>query len=192
MKRIFIIHRWSGGPGDDWRPWLKEQLEAEGFEVVVPEMPDTDEPNVEKWVAYLQNLVGAPDAETFFVGHSIGCQAILRYLETLSAPVGGAVFVAGWFNLENLEDEETRSLARPWIENPVDPEKIKKVLSKSTLIISSNDPYGCHNENSEKFKALGSEVLELENAGHITQDDGFTKLPQALEVLEKYAQEKRV
>lgn len=185
MKRIFIIHRWSGGPGDDWRLWLKEQLEAKGFEVFVPEMPDTDEPNVEKWVGYLAKIVGTPDKDTFFIGHSIGCQAILRYLENIDTPIGGAVFVSGWFNLENLEDEETENIARPWIENPVDPEKITAVLPKSTLLISSNDPYGCHDKNIAKFQELGAAVVELQNAGHITEEDGFTELPQALIELDK-------
>ena len=96
MKRVIIIHRWSGGPDDDWRPWLKIELEQRGYEVANPEMPDTDTPVIKKWVDKLREVVGTPDADMYFIGHSIGCQAILRYLETIDTPVGGAVFVAGW------------------------------------------------------------------------------------------------
>ena len=87
---VVIIHRWSGGPKDDWRPWLKSALEEIGCEVVVPDMPDTEIPVIEKWVAKFVDVVGIPDRHTYFVGHSIGCQAILRYLETIHEPVGGA------------------------------------------------------------------------------------------------------
>lgn len=187
MKRVFIIHRWSGGPHDDWRPWLKSKLEEQGYEVIVPKMPDTEEPVIEKWIEYLKNIVGEVDAHTYFIGHSIGCQAILRYLETITQKVGGAVFVAGWFKLENLEDEETEEIAKPWTDNFIDLEKIKSVLPCSTLIISDNDPFACFEYNKEKFTELGSDIVTLHNAGHITEDDGFTEAPQILEAFKHVA-----
>lgn len=180
MKRFFIIHRWAGGPEDDWRPWLKVELEKLGYEVHVPEMPGTETPVIEKWVEKITSVVGTPDAETYFIGHSIGCQAILRYLETVKEPVGGAIFVAGWFGLENLEDEDSKLIAKPWIERPIDLEHVKKVLPKSTLIISDEDPYGAFELNKKKFAEMGSKIVVLERAGHITSNDGFTELPEVL------------
>lgn len=191
MKRIFLIHRWSGGPSDDWRPWLKAELDKLGHQVFAPEMPDTDLPVIEKWVRKLSEDVGTPDSDTYFVGHSIGCQAILRYLETISTPVGGAVFVAGWFNLKNLESEGISAIAKPWIETPISVESVKAVLPQSTLIISSNDPYGCLDENQKRFAELVTKTVVVRDAGHFTEDDGFKTLPLALEeilsVIEKHA-----
>ncbi|MEK7552166.1 MAG: alpha/beta hydrolase [Patescibacteria group bacterium] len=186
MKRIIIVHRWAGGSKDDWRPWLKLELEKIGFEVLVPEMPDSDAPEIQKWVGKLQEVVGMPDSDTFFIGHSIGCQTILRYLETIKIPVAGAIFVAGWFNLENLEDTDTKNIAKPWIESSIDLIKVKKVLPKSTLIISDNDPYGAFEENKKKFSELGSKIVVLHNAGHFTKDDGFTELPEALKEIKEF------
>ena len=180
MKRVFIIHRWEGGPDDDWRPWVKEELEKLGCQVFVPSMPDTNVPVIEKWLNHLSEIVGTPDSETYFIGHSIGCQIILRYLEKASVLVGGAIFVSGWFNLENLENEEVKQIAHPWITTPINIEKIKKVLPKSTLIISDNDPFGAFEENKQKFAELGSKIVILHEAGHITEDDGFRKLPELL------------
>ncbi len=191
MKRVIIVHRWSGGSDDDWRPWLRAELEKMGYEVLVPEMPDTDTPVIEKWTQKLSEVVGIPDSDTYFVGHSIGCQAILRYLETIDTPVGGVVFVAGWFHLENLEDDEVREVARPWIETPINLEKVKTILPKSTLIISDNDPYGAFEENKKKFEELGSQIMVLHNAGHITEDDGYTHLPEAIAEIEKLSVSKR-
>jgi len=180
MKRIVIVHRWQGGPNDDWRPWLKTELEKRGYQVLVPEMPDTNTPVIEKWVHKLAEVVGEPDKDTYFVGHSIGCQAILRYLETINTPVGGAIFVVGWFNLENMETDEEKKTAEPWITRPIDLTKVRQVLPKSTLVISDDDPYDCFEENKKKFGELGSKIVILHNAGHITAEDGYTELPEVL------------
>lgn len=179
-KRVIIIHQWMAGANGDWRPWLKGELQKRGYEVAVPEMPDIDTPVIEKWVNRIAEIVGKPDANTYFVGHSIGCQAILRYLETIDTQVGGAVFVAGWFNLENLEDKETEDIAKPWIETPISLEKVKKVLPKSTLIISDNDPFGCFEENRSKFAELGSKIVTIHNAGHISAEEGYSELPEII------------
>src|SRR3989344_3930633 len=108
MKRVFIIHGWGGFPEEGWFPWLKKELEARGFAVQVPAMPDTNEPKIETWVPHLAKLVGEPDEQTFLIGHSIGCQTVLRYLQTLKPgqAVGGALFVCGFLLLRKLETEE--------------------------------------------------------------------------------------
>lgn len=181
MKRVFIIHGWEGTPYNHYHKWLKAELEKLGFTVFLPAMPDTDTPAIEGWVNHLREIVGTPDKDTYFVGHSIGCQAILRYLETISTPIGKAVFVAGWFDLKNMETEEEENIAEPWINTPIDTEKVKKVLPSSTIIISDNDPYGALEFNKKKFTELGSKIIVLHNAGHFTKDDGYAKLPEALE-----------
>lgn len=72
-----------------WMKALSEHLRATayaGVEVVVVgnTMPaqtnDTD-----KYVRHLASLVGEADQETFFIGQSVGCQVILRYLAQLPA-----------------------------------------------------------------------------------------------------------
>lgn len=178
------MHGWAGGPSGDWIAWAKQAFGAKGFAVVAPEMPDTLHPNIEAWVSYLRDLVGKPDSNTFFVGHSIGCQTILRYLETISTQVGGAVFVAGWFGLENLESEEVAKLAEPWLTTSINLEKVRAVLPKSVLLISSNDDYGAYELNVKKFTELGSRIVVLQDAGHITASDGFTELPQLIEAFD--------
>lgn len=177
MKRVIIVHQWMAGAQGDWRPWLKSELEKLGYKVMAPDMPDIDTPVIEKWVEKLKEVISTPDNNTYLIGHSIGCQTILRYLEGVNTPVGGALFVAGWFNLENLEDEETEEIARPWLETPIDIEKVKSVLPKSTLVISDNDPFGAFEENKNRFFQLDSKIVVLHDAGHISENDGFVEAP---------------
>ncbi|OGN15141.1 MAG: hypothetical protein A3J47_01435, partial [Candidatus Yanofskybacteria bacterium RIFCSPHIGHO2_02_FULL_43_22] len=141
-KRVFIIHGWEGYPEENWFPWLKKELEAKGFEVFVSQMPDADNPRIEKWIPAIAKIVGTADENTYFVGHSMGCQAVARYLETLpkNAKVGGAIFVAGFFKrLTGLGEEPNfEEVEREWLGTPLDLEKAKNHLSESVAIFSDD------------------------------------------------------
>lgn len=182
-KRVFIIHGWSGNPDEHWLPWLADELEKRGYEVQVPQMPRSDEPNIQRWVSCLTGLVGKLDEQTFFVGHSIGCQAILRYLETeVGSKAGGCVFVAGWFKLENLESAEEERIAEPWMQDDINFAEVLQVTPNFIVINSSNDDYGAIEENKRMFEEkLHAKVHILENRGHFTESDGATQLSEALE-----------
>lgn len=95
--RAFIIHGWDGQPEEGWFPWAKEQLEKRGYTVTVPHMPHPGQPAINDWVSYLQSLLPDPDEQTILIGHSIGCQTIMRYLEKLpnNFKVKQVIFVAG-------------------------------------------------------------------------------------------------
>ncbi len=184
MKTIYIIHGWGGSSQGNWIPWLSKQLSQKGFNVVAPDMPNSEEPAIEEWVGHLQTLVLSPGTDTYFVGHSVGCQAIMRFLETKEHPVGGALFVAGWFDLENLEDEESKDIARPWTETPIDIKNLKIILPKSTLIISDNDDYGAFEENRKKFSEFVTKEVVLHNAEHITGKEYPEILSEVLALVE--------
>jgi len=179
MKRVIIVHGWGGYPEEGWFPSFKKELETRGCKVLVPKMPHQENPTIEDWVKFLSKTVGKPDENTYLVGHSIGCQTILRYLETVSNKIAGALFVAGWFNLENLEDDEERRIAEPWLTNPIDLKRVGALLSNSTLIISDNDPYGAFECNKKKFAELGSKIVVLHGANHIN-GESHTSLPEAV------------
>lgn len=181
-KRVFIIHGWEGRPdGNDWLPWLKRELEQKNFEVIVPAMPDTDEPKIDVWVPFLSNLVGEPDENTYFAGHSIGCQTILRYLETLeNKKIGGAIFVAGFFNLIGLSDDGEREIAKPWLETPINLEKVKNTSGEFIAIFSDNDRFVPISDKNIFEKELNAKIIIEHNKGHLGEDDKITELPVAL------------
>lgn len=184
-KRIFIAHGWDGKPSEGWFPWLKKELEARGFEVFVPPLPDAGSPRMYNWVPALAKVVGTPDDQTYFVGHSMGCQTIARYLETLpdGIQVGGAVFVAGFFkNLTNLDDDDnSRETEKHWLTTPIDFARIKAHLPKSVAVFSDNDPY-VPLENQNEFRdKLGSEIVIEHAKKHFSGEEGTIELPIVLE-----------
>jgi len=193
MKRVYILHYWGDkvGPRHAWYQWLKKELEKKGLKVFVPQMPHTDNPVIKERVSYLKKLVGKPDQDTYFVGHSVGCQTIMRYLETLpkGAKVGGAVFVAGWFKLKNLEDPEVKNIAKPWLQKPINFKKVKATCPIISVLLSSNEWFGYVKENKKIFEEkLNAKVKVLKNKGHFTEDDKIKRLPEVLKEFLKISQ----
>ncbi len=182
-KRLFIIHGWDFNPKMNWYLWLKKELGKKGFKVIIPEMPNTSEPEINAWVSHLKMVVGELNQDTYFIGHSIGCQTIMRFLEKedYNGKIGKAIFVAGWFKLENLENEKVKAIAMPWINTPINFNKVKSKISKLTVFLSSNEPYGFVEDNAKTFREkLGAKVILEENKGHFTEDEGVTELPEIL------------
>jgi len=184
QKRVFIAHGWDGYPEEGWFPWLKTELENRGFVVFVPQLPKAEEPRINNWVPALESAVGMPDEHTYFVGHSMGCQTIIRYLERLPTDikVGGAVFVAGFLKeLSNLEDDDVvRSVADEWLKTPLDLEKVKSHLNTCIAIFSDNDPYVPIDNQEEYAKKLGAKIIIEQAKGHFSGRTGTTELPVAL------------
>lgn len=182
QKRVIIVHGWEATPESEWLPWLAKNLREKGFSVEVPAMPDTDNPKIEAWTEHLRKIVGECDENTYFVGHSIGCQAIMRYLEKLpdNQCAGGVIFVAGWLTLTGLESEEERLTSSPWVNLPLNFEKIKARAKKIISIFSDNDPF-VPAENWKMFSEnLGGEIIIEREMGHFSDDDGVKELPAAL------------
>ena len=152
-------------------------------------MPNTGKPKINRWVEKLTKIAGRADKNTYFVGHSIGAQAIIRYLEKLpkNKKVGGVVSVAGWFKLTNLEPEE-KPIAKPWLQTPLNFKKIKNAGNKFIAVFSDNDLYVPFSKNSKVFKhKLGAKIIIQHKKGHFSGSDGVKKLPIVLLELLKMA-----
>lgn len=180
-KRVIIVHGWGGNPQEAWFPWLKQQLEQRGFWVEVPNMPEPDTPKKELWVPHLAAVVGTPDENTYLVGHSMGCQTILRYLERLSegSRIGGAVLVAGFTTLTGLSPEE-EPVAKPWLESPIDFPTVRSRCKRFTAIFSDDDPYVPLSNDAVFRKELNAAGIVLYGRGHMGASDNILQLPEAL------------
>ena len=181
MKRVFIIHCWDGRPNYCWYPWVKKELEKNGFQVVVPAMPETETPKMDKWVPELRKLVGSPDKNTYLVGHSVGCITILRYLESLEKieKIGGAILVAGF--TDDLGYKEIKN----FFETPIDFEKIKSHCENFIAIHSDNDPYVPLKHGDIFKEKLNAKLIVKHKMGHfsgpIDKKNSCIELPDVVE-----------
>ncbi len=166
MKKVYIIHGWGGDSNMPWIRWLEAELKKKDIEVYALNMPNTESPKIEEWVDYLKKAVKEINEDTYFVGHSIGCQTIMRFLEKLpkNEHIKGCVFVAPWFDLVNIEDGEVE-IAHPWIHNKIDFERVSQHTGNLLAIFSDNDPYISEKEVA-KFRELGVKIIIKRDEGH--------------------------
>jgi uncharacterized protein len=188
-KRVFIIHGYLSSPNEAWLPWLQRALEERGYLVSLPPMPHPDRPVISEWIDFIARLVGEPDDRTILIGHSLGCQGVLRYLETVGAAgksVARTVLVAGIFptGMSPAEaDAETGgdTALDPWFSTGLDPTKVKNAAGDCTVILSDNDPYIGIDRAKAIFRAtLDPKIIIERGLGHFNEDDRIVELPSAL------------
>lgn len=181
QKRLIVIHGYTGSPDENWFPWLKQAAQEAGFTVHIPAMPDPHHPDLAAWLNTLSNVIGSLDKDTYLVGHSLGCAAILRYVEQLPADqvCGGAVLVAGFAGSLQLSNVNS------FVEEPWDDAAIRAHFAAITLISSDNDPYIPLELAKSMQDRLHAKLVVIPNGGHINQGSGYTELPEALTELKQ-------
>lgn len=188
-KRAFIIHGYLSHPNEAWLPWLKTQLDLRGYVVSLPAMPRPDLPVISDWIGFITRLVGEPDQDVVLIGHSLGCQAILRYLENVGAAgksVARTVLVAGIFPTGMSPAEAERETGGdaalvPWFVTGLDPVKVKRAAGRCTVILSDDDPYIQVDKATATFRAtLNPRIVMEHGKGHLNEDNHLSELPSAL------------
>lgn len=176
--RAFIIHGFHGVPDDAWKPWLKSQLEAHSFKVMSPQMPEPASPRLDQWVKTIAQAVKTPDKDCVFVGHSLGCAAILRYLEGMKESVefAGAVFIAGFATSLNPEMDS-------FFAEPFDWEAIRHRCRDFVSVVSDDDPHVAMVNGDIFRRSLGARLIVHTGMKHFGSGDGVTELPSVLETI---------
>lgn len=186
MKKVYIVHGWDGSPDEPLFVWLDKELSARGYSVERLAMPEPETPVIETWISKLQESI-VLTTETILVGHSVGCQAVMRYLETVPEEkrIAGMVLLAPWMKLDQTtieeEGEEVIEIARPWMETPIDFDKVKKISSKIIAIFSDNDDFVPLDQKDFFEENLGAETIVEHEMGHFSPAENISQLPSALE-----------
>jgi predicted alpha/beta hydrolase family esterase len=68
-KRVVIVHGAYGHPGGNWFPWLKQEIEKIGHEVVVPKFPTPENQDFSVWHKVFETEVGPLTRDMILVGH---------------------------------------------------------------------------------------------------------------------------
>jgi len=185
MKRVYLVHCWEGTSNDGWYPWIDKELSKYGIEVMRFNMPNTENPKIEEWVTALNSEVNTLDENTYFIGHSIGCQTIMRYLDTKEiCQIGGVLFVAPWLDLlpEAVADEESYNTAQPWLNTSINFDKVKQFTNNINCIFSTDDYFVSLEQEKEFKNKLNAKTYLVQGKGHISQDDDVFELQEILDL----------
>ena len=129
----------------------------------MPQLPDTDKPNVKKWQPFvLEN--GNFNNETILIGHSAGAPLILSVLENINIKINKAILVAGFSKPLGKTREPILQAKYNWNE-------IKNKANNIIFINSDNDPWGCNDvQGRYMFDNLGGTLILLHGEGHMGSD----------------------
>jgi hypothetical protein len=146
-------------------------------------MPEPDRPDPATWVPRLARWLGDDPnllAETVLVGHSVGCQAVVRTLATLRGDraVAGVLLVAPWFGLDEEDRDETSAL---WEETAFDERAARRAAGRVVALVSDDDPFTSDWEANARAweKRLGADVVLEPGGGHFEAAEE----PRVLELL---------
>jgi hypothetical protein len=164
MKNANIFHGTGCNSHSYWFPYVKAELETRDYKVWVPDLPDTDLPDLKKWLPVA--LKGLYSPETVIIGHSAGGPLLLSILEHLDNPIRMAILVAGY-----AREKGPRKVPELILQNEYDWGKIKKNVKKIFFINSDNDPWGCNDvEGRYMFDHLGGTQIIKHGEGHMGSD----------------------
>jgi uncharacterized protein len=143
IQHVLIAPRWAGSSQHDWYPWLKASLGAThpGVVVEVLDLPEPSKPDPEVWAAAIAARLLDFDRRlpaVMLVGHSVGCQGVLRALGALpaDAQVGGLLMVAGWWTIDAPWDS-----IQPWLTPPPHLARARAQTPWTDVLLSDNDPF---------------------------------------------------
>jgi len=173
---IVLVYGYDGsGPGH-WQRWLHGELLRREVPVVFPELSDPLQPDKDRWVAELAEVVAAAPTPVRFIAHSLGSWAVDHYLhERGSVGVAGALLVAPPSPYLFFDPVET------FLPPPRDRAAWAPIADRSLIVASDNDDFATAEEVEEIAIQLGLRFELLQGAGHINPASGHGPLPIALE-----------
>jgi len=162
-------------PPGHWLYQLAEHLRGQGERVSYPQLPDADEPRVERWLETLASeLAALGGGERVVVCHSLGCLLWLHHCvcATPAQQVDRVLLVA----------PPSPGILGPAVESFLPPAVSPGALAAAArsgvrLVCSDQDPY-C----PEGARALFANARELEfdlipGGGHLSEADGYGPWP---------------
>lgn len=157
-----------------WIPWAKEKLEAEGYKVVAPLMPNPWTPDYKAFRAeFEKNPVSEED---ILIGHSCGSAFLVRWLGDTKCVVKKLILVAPW-KIPKTEDPIYTEYYGYEIDQTIS-QRVKEIS-----MFTSDDEEDDGKKSVQMFhEALGGKLIDLPKHGHYTMGDmGTTEFPELLE-----------
>lgn len=179
MKNAIILHGTGDSPDLYWFPYIASGLKEKGFDIWLPQLPNSQKPNLQDWLNFvLEN--GKITNETVIIGHSAGAQLILSLLENTNGKIRQAILVSGYAKpLPKTEND-------PKNENEFNWEKIKGKAEEFIFINSDNDPWECTDVQGKMMQEhLGGKLI-VRHDGHMgsqTFSQPYKEFPLILELV---------
>ncbi|WP_411818785.1 RBBP9/YdeN family alpha/beta hydrolase [Hyphococcus sp. DH-69] len=179
-KSVYIVHGYMAGPEDHWFGWLHENVENNGGEARIIQMPNSFDPVAERWTEALLTQIDQLDENTIIVAHSLGGISTLRFLDKHpDKKISGLILVSSFEN----ELPAIPALKDFIIPKGFNAETIKQIAEYRTVFVSDNDPYVEPELTTSLAVSLDASVREIPGGGHFLASDGYEEFPELWEAI---------
>lgn len=172
---VYIVHGYTSSSEAEWFPWLKRKLMDIGINVTVFDMPNPNSPVAAEWDDHLEKKIKIRDENTYFIGHSLGCITLLRYLQKqpINIKIGGAILVSGF-----IERLPNYPILDSFIKSDLDMEMLTKMVQNRCVVSAPNDTIVAYKYSCELAKQFDAKLITVENGGHFIGQESFFEFPQ--------------
>ncbi|MEI8230817.1 MAG: alpha/beta fold hydrolase [Candidatus Peregrinibacteria bacterium] len=182
MPTAFLFHGIEGNPKENWLPWLKKELTAKGYDVIIPHFPGGSEPALAQWEKVFTEYTSSIDSASIIIAHSLGCAFALRVLENLTHPIFGTILVAPVWG--RGMGQEYEPAMENFVRDPFDWDVIKNNGGAIQIIQSDNDRFIPLRKSSTLSHHLHCPLAIIHDAGHFNTSSGYDQFPELLELLD--------
>ena len=170
QSTLVIVPGWrNSGPGH-WQTLWAERVSG----AVRVEMAEDDwqRPKCATWVQAIARTILSQSRPVVVAAHSLGCIATSHLPPDVARHIKGALLVAPAV-------PERRAVLADFAPVPYQP-----LPYRSVVVASANDPHCPIRTASAYARSWGSEVVRLQNAGHINLESGHGEWPLGMALLQ--------
>ena len=142
-------------------------------------MPTPHAPVEKEWLDFLEANITNLDDKSIFIGHSLGCVAILRFLEDKNTDTIESLFLISGF----VEDSPIPELSE-FVKEKIDYAKFIEGIKYRVVISAEDDDIVPYLYSEVLAKKLNAQFKLLKTGKHFIDRDGFTSFPYLINLIQ--------
>ncbi|HVW50271.1 MAG TPA: alpha/beta hydrolase [Trinickia sp.] len=156
--------------------WQSLWLNAHGHWLRLA-VEDWDYVVCDDWVSAIDRQLPADSSEMVIVAHSLGCLAVVHWARRCARNIRGALLVA-------VPDPASSAFPRDEASG-FEPLPAQRLPFPTTIVSSSNDPYGSVEHARGCAAAWGGELVEVGAKGHLNADSNLGNWDEGFQLLKR-------
>lgn len=194
IKTALLIDWYNWDWTSNWFPYIKNKLEQSWYIVYSPKLPNTNKPNAEENIKFLEEYANLLDENSLIITHSLWAKTLEIMLSNYDIKVDNIIMVApvfDWFESmispENIEiltwwDNAIKAYISEYMSYETKENIIKLSSNKQKVLLSKDDIY--INFESAKNHYSSFDIIEFEDKNHFSKSAWWiTKLPELLDMI---------
>lgn len=181
MKNVFIVPGFKASPDSHWFRWLAQQVQQRDVDCNVIQWSNAFAADFEVWQSDLNRQIKGLSPDTIIIAHDLGCLSVLHYLseQLIGRKIKAIILVAGFHEKVVSLPEFNGFIQKSKLEDGV----LRTHIQQRYVLFSSHDAIIPAPQSIHFGQRLNAQMIEIKQAGHFTQADGFTAFHPLWEIL---------